>query len=68
MKGKSDPLKHTYNKGGMHSNGIPRRFEEPTEAQKTAVERLCEKSGLEPPVNYTKKAYSQFLSNHIKKR
>lgn len=52
-------------KGGYYSYP-PKPVHEPTEAQIAIVKRLAEQLGVPMPEKFTRKAYTQFISNHVK--
>lgn len=54
-------------KGGYYSYP-PKPVHEPTEAQIAIVKRLAEQYGVPMPEKFTRKAYTQFISNHTKDR
>lgn len=64
MRGRADPLRDYYKKGGLHSKRLDRPQQEPTESQVKAVDRICDRLGIRPPEVYTKQSYTQFISNH----
>ena len=39
----------------------------PTESQIETVGKIAERLGIEKPAKFTRKAYTQFISNHIKR-
>lgn len=52
-------------KGGYYSYP-PKPVHEPTEAQIAIVKRLAQQYGVPMPEHFTRKAYTQFISNHSK--
>lgn len=50
-------------KGGYYSYP-PKPVHEPTEAQIAIVKRLAQQYGVPMPEKFTRKAYTQFISNH----
>ena len=42
----------------------PKPVHEPTEAQIAIVKRLAEQLGVPMPKNFTRRSYTQFISNH----
>lgn len=54
-------------KGGFYSYP-PKPVHEPTEAQIAIVKRLAEQLGVPMPEKFTRKSYTQFISNHTKYR
>lgn len=50
-------------KGGYYSYP-PKPVLEPTEAQIELAKRLAERHGVPMPKNFTRRSYTQFISNH----
>ena len=67
MRGREDPNKFMYNTGGHHAKRLGWKDPEPTESQVRLVQDICSRLGIQPPKNYTKRAYTQFISNNVRR-
>lgn len=65
MRGRANP--HPMKPGG-HIRDVAAKDHPPTESQIKAAESIAEKIGINLPEVFTKRAYSQFISNHMKNK
>ena len=53
---------------GYSARGLGYPVPKPTPSQIKAAESISERLGIDLPTAYTKRAYAQFLSNHINRK
>lgn len=51
---------------GYSTRGLGYPIQEPTPSQIKAAKSIAEKLGIDMPAAYTKRAYAQYISNHVK--